>query len=213
MIPARLGSQRLKKKNLRLLHGLPLITHAIRKCKDADCFDSIWVNTESDEIGHIAEQEQVGYHKRPSELANNQATSEDFVYEFMSKHTCDYVVQVHSIAPLLLTDELQSFVKTLEEKQPDTLLSVVNEQLECLYDGNPINFTFQQKHNSQELIPVQRISWSISAWKRDTFIKAKESGQCATYAGDIEVFPVSKAAGHVIKTEGDLVMAEAMLAT
>ena len=31
MIPARMGSQRLKHKNLRLLGGIPLITRAIRK--------------------------------------------------------------------------------------------------------------------------------------------------------------------------------------
>ena len=32
MIPARMGSQRLKQKNLRELGGVPLITRAIRKC-------------------------------------------------------------------------------------------------------------------------------------------------------------------------------------
>ncbi|MCA9417335.1 MAG: cytidyltransferase, partial [Candidatus Omnitrophica bacterium] len=38
MIPARMGSQRLKKKNLRELGGVPLITRAIRKCLEAGVF-------------------------------------------------------------------------------------------------------------------------------------------------------------------------------
>jgi len=41
MIPARMGSQRLPKKNLALLDGVPLINRAIRKCREAGCFDEI----------------------------------------------------------------------------------------------------------------------------------------------------------------------------
>ena len=46
MIPDRMGSQRLKHKNIRLLGGIPLITRAIRKCNQANIFDEIWVNSE-----------------------------------------------------------------------------------------------------------------------------------------------------------------------
>ena len=47
MIPARLGSQRLKQKNLQLLNGIPLISHAINKAKNSNIFNEIWVNSES----------------------------------------------------------------------------------------------------------------------------------------------------------------------
>jgi len=46
MIPARMGSQRLKLKSLRDLGGVPLITRAIRKCMAAGVFGEIWVNSE-----------------------------------------------------------------------------------------------------------------------------------------------------------------------
>ena len=59
MIPARMGSQRLAKKNLRELNGIPLIVRAIRKCIDAKCFDEIWVNSEHEDFGLIAETEGV----------------------------------------------------------------------------------------------------------------------------------------------------------
>ena len=45
MIPARMGSQKLKQKNLRELGGARLITRAIRKCLAAGVFDEVWVNT------------------------------------------------------------------------------------------------------------------------------------------------------------------------
>ena len=55
MILARMGSQRLKARNLRELDGLPLITRAIRKCEAASAFDPIWANSEHPVFGEIAE--------------------------------------------------------------------------------------------------------------------------------------------------------------
>ena len=131
MIPARLGSQRLVKKNLQLLNGIPLITHAIRKAKQSNAFDEVWVNSESEEIGRIAIQEDVQFHLRPAELADNHATSEDFIYEFLTKHPCDYLVQLHSIAPLLTIRDIISFSSCLKEGNQDVLLSTELIQIEC----------------------------------------------------------------------------------
>jgi len=210
MIPARMGSQRLKKKNLREINGIPLITGAIRKCKSAGIFDQIWVNSEDDIFGEIALEEGVYFHKRPSELANNQATSEQFISEFLSKVSCDFVVQVHSIAPLLAVSEVKDFVKDLLTGQYDCLLSTELIQIECAYKGLPVNFTFDEKTNSQDLEPIKRVSWSITGWKSETFLKTVHAGNCATYAGKVGYHPVSSMAGHVIKTERDLQIAEAL---
>ncbi len=81
MIPARLGSQRLKQKNLKEINGEPLIVHAIRKCKTANVFSEVW-SIRKPMNRQYAEREGVGYHRRPEALANNMATSEQFVYEF-----------------------------------------------------------------------------------------------------------------------------------
>jgi len=103
MIPARMGSQRLKQKNLREVDGVPLITRAVRLSHDAGIFNEVWVNSEHPTFQKIAQQEGVKFHQRPPKLADNDATSEDFVYEFLKSHECDYLFQVHSIAPASLT--------------------------------------------------------------------------------------------------------------
>lgn len=211
MIPARMGSQRLKQKNLRKLGGVPLITRAIRKCVAANVFDDIWVNSEHSVFGDIARQEGVKFHHRPSYLANNRATSEDFVYEFLKAHPCEYVFQVHSIAPLLTSLQVAEFVNTMQKSPYSVLLSVFNEHIECAIDGKPINFAFDRKTNSQELTPVQRITWSITGWLSSSYIAAYEAGRCATYDGVVGFFPVDRLAGHIIKNEEDLSIAEALL--
>jgi CMP-N-acetylneuraminic acid synthetase len=211
MIPARMGSQRLPRKNLCELGGLSLITRAIRKCRESGVFDEIWVNSEHPDFGLVAEEEGVRFHRRPEELGNNSATSEQFVAEFLRNHSCERLFQVHSIAPLLSVEEIRGFVAEMHTGQHDTLLSYEPIQIECALEGKPVNFSFSEKTNSQDLSPVQRIAWSITAWNRSTYLDAAEAGRCATYSGRVGFYPISHHAAHVIKTAEDLRLAEAVL--
>lgn len=213
MIPARMGSQRLTKKNLRPLHGVPLIVHAIRKCQEAGVFDEIWVNSEDAAFAPIAEAEGVNFHQRPAELGSNSATSEDFVTEFFRVHECERMAQVHSIAPLLTAKEVREFVATWRASGNDVMLSCIHDQIEVAFEGKPVNFTFAEKTNSQDLTPVQRVTWSITGWTRDTFLAARDAGETATYHGSIGFYPVSAVSGHVIKTQEDLDVAEVLMNT
>ena len=195
MIPARLGSQRLKQKNLAPLAGAPLIAHAIRKCLSAGVFDEVWVNSEADEIRRVAEAEGARFHARPPQLADNVATSEQFVAEFLQAHPCERVFQVHSIAPLLTVEDVRGFVRAMEAEAADVMLSVVDEPLEALCRGEPVNFTFAEKTNSQDLPPVRRITWSVTGWRRQAYLEAFRAGACATYAGKVAWSPVTRITG------------------
>ncbi|HLY56615.1 MAG TPA: NTP transferase domain-containing protein [Stellaceae bacterium] len=210
MIPARMGSQRLARKNLLEIRGAPLIAHAARKCVAAGVFDEIWINADHPHFALVAEREGVCFHPRPPALASDTATSEEFVAEFLRAHQCDLVVQVHSIAPLLTAPELKRFVAAAVESGVDVTLSVVEESLEHLCRGEPVNFSLTRKTNSQDLPPVQRVAWSVTAWRREAYLAAAERGDCATYAGRLAVHPIGRLAGHVIKTQEDFDIADAL---
>ena len=94
MIPARMGSKRIPKKNIRLLNNIPLVSYIIRAVKQADCFDEIYVNTESDVIGKIAIKEGVKYYKRPEHLTTDSSTNDDFAMDFMNSNKCDVLIQL-----------------------------------------------------------------------------------------------------------------------
>jgi len=211
MIPARMGSQRLKHKNLREIGGVPLLVRAIRKCQAAGVFDQIWVNSEHETFGELARAEGARFHQRPEALANDVATSEQFVQEFLLAHPCERLFQVHSIAPLLSAADTTAFVRAMESGDFDVMLSCVHEQIECAYRDQPVNFTFAEKTNSQDLDPIQRITWSITGWRRGTYLAAVDAGHTATYAGKVGFYPIDRLGGHIIKTEEDLQIAEALL--
>lgn len=54
LIPARSGSERVPKKNIRPLAGHPLLAYAIATAQQAEIFDRVVCSTDSDEIAEIA---------------------------------------------------------------------------------------------------------------------------------------------------------------
>jgi len=56
IIPARGGSKRVPKKNIRLLAAKPLIAYTIEVALQTRCIDRLIVSTDDDEIAHIAQK-------------------------------------------------------------------------------------------------------------------------------------------------------------
>ena len=56
MIPVRLGSKRVKNKNLRLIDGKPLISYVLETTIKSNIFDEIYINSESDIFEPIAKK-------------------------------------------------------------------------------------------------------------------------------------------------------------
>ena len=54
IIPARGGSKRIPKKNIKLFHGVPMLEICIKKLNQANIFDRIIVSTDSEEIADLA---------------------------------------------------------------------------------------------------------------------------------------------------------------
>lgn len=56
IIPARGGSKRIPKKNIKPFYGKPLIAYSIETAKQSELFDRIIVSTDDEEIAKIAKE-------------------------------------------------------------------------------------------------------------------------------------------------------------
>ncbi len=211
MIPARLGSKRIPKKNIRYMLEKPLIQYPIDIVLQSGCFDSVWVNTESEELGKIVQGMGARFHRRPAELASDTATNREFTYEFLKKHDCDYVVMVNTTSPLLRQDTMQRFLDFLEETDYDTVVSVIAEKEETFFKGEPLNFSLDKKINSQLLEPTEAIVWALTAWKRSSFISMQEEGINPIFGGKLGRFTIPKDEACDLDTEEDWNIAEGIL--
>ena len=79
LIPARGGSQRLPRKNIRLLAGHPLLAYTISAARDAGCFDAIYVSTEDAEIAEVARTYGAEVITRPMALASGTSPDVEWV--------------------------------------------------------------------------------------------------------------------------------------
>lgn len=72
IIPARGGSKRIPRKNIKPFNGKPMIAHSIEAAQQAGCFERIVVSTDSTEIAAVAREYGAETpFARPSELADD----------------------------------------------------------------------------------------------------------------------------------------------
>ena len=80
IIPARGGSKRIPRKNIRDFCGKPMIAYSIEAAILSGCFDKVLVSTDDPEIAAVSKQygAEVPF-VRPSEIANDFATTTEVV--------------------------------------------------------------------------------------------------------------------------------------
>ncbi len=107
VIPARGGSKRIPRKNIKAFHGKPLIAYSIEVALNSNLFDKVVVSTDDEEIASIAKKygAEIPF-LRPKELADDFTGTKEVVNHLLeylkSKgEAFDYVCTIYATAPLL----------------------------------------------------------------------------------------------------------------
>lgn len=132
IIPARGGSKRVHRKNIREFHGKPMIAWAIETCIASGCFERIIVSTDDLEITSIA----LKYGAecpfiRPSSLAGDHTNTIDVILHSIehlinSGENPDYICCVYPTAPFLSIEDLKLGLNALETNQWNFAFSVTD---------------------------------------------------------------------------------------
>jgi N-acylneuraminate cytidylyltransferase len=117
VIPARGGSKRIPRKNIRPFLGVPLLSRTIGMLRDTGLFDRIVVSTDDDEITAVAASAgaEIPF-RRPAELANDTAITAPVMEHAVramesSGSVAEFVCCVYPAAVLALK---QDFFEALE---------------------------------------------------------------------------------------------------
>lgn len=211
-IPAREGSKRVPRKNLRLLDGKPLIEYAITAAKQAQTLSEVYVNSESDAIGQLALANGIKYYKRSDELAGDLATQDEFNYDFIKAVRPDVLVMVNPVAPLIDGQDIDKMVQHFLVNPVDTLIATKEEQVHTYYQGKPINFNINGRlQRTQDLPFINLCAWSVCVWRAVTFIKQYEEHGHAAFSGRVGFYALDRFKSLKISTEEDFVLAEILV--
>ncbi len=112
IIPARGGSKRIPRKNIKMFHGKPMIAWSLEATRASGLFEHIIVSTDSDEIADIAISlgAEVPF-IRPAELSGDYTgTTEVMAHALTWLRTQDWVIEaaccVYATAPFLRQQDL-----------------------------------------------------------------------------------------------------------
>ena len=216
MIPVRLGSQRIPKKNLRLLGDKVLAQWVGQACQKSKIFSEIYINSESIIFEKIAKEIGINFYKRSNYLSTNEATNDEFALDFIDNVECDILVQVNSTSPFTSPEDINGVVNLLIKGKYQTVHTVKNEQIEGIFNNSPLNFDpRKQMPPSQKLVPIQLFTSSIMAWDTASFRKNMDKYGCAVYGGEdrIGYYAISGSGMIDIDNEKDFFLAETVLKT
>ncbi len=185
MIPARMGSQRIKRKNLRLLNGKPLVEYIFSSSSKAKYFDEIYINSEDPIFEKIAKPYGIKFYKREESLAGEEATNDHFADDFLRNVECDILIQLLPTSPFITTKDINSFIGYMLENKLETLTSVEHKQIGCLYKGEPVNFDNNLiLEKSQNLEPVLVYTGALMGWNRDKYLENMDKNGCAYHGNN-----------------------------
>ncbi|WP_163339202.1 pseudaminic acid cytidylyltransferase [Desulfopila sp. IMCC35008] len=147
IIPARGGSKRIPRKNIRSFYGKPMISYAIDCARESGLFEHVVVSTEDHEIAEIAQDcgAEVPFF-RPEQLADDHTTTVKVV-EHGIQMCCDlgwkikYVCCIYPCTPFIRKEDLKGAFDLLVKRDgkfcfPVTRFpSAVQRSLRLTVDG------------------------------------------------------------------------------
>ena len=132
VIPARGGSKRIPRKNIKEFNGKPIIAYSIEAALESNCFDQVIVSTDDDEIAEISKTygAKVPF-IRPAELSNDYAGTIPVIkhtIEWLEGHNnaVDNVCCLYATAPFIQSQTISKAFQQLLESKADYCFSVTS---------------------------------------------------------------------------------------
>lgn len=128
IIPARGGSRRIPKKNIKMFHGKPIIAYSIEAAKESGLFDEIYVSSEDTEIGDLSKQYGAKWLDREPLLADDEVgtwavTRNVACYQLKLKPE-DIVCCIYATSPLMSVSDLKHGYINLLKLDADHAISI-----------------------------------------------------------------------------------------
>jgi N-acylneuraminate cytidylyltransferase len=107
LVPARLGSRRIPRKNIRPLAGHPLLAYTIAAARESGVFTEVLVSSESLEVGQIATAYGANWLPREDAFATDDAADILWVQAALKTVPCDAFAILRPTSPFRTADTIR----------------------------------------------------------------------------------------------------------
>lgn len=178
IIPARGGSKRIKKKNIKLFLGKPIILYPIEAALRSELFDDVIVSTDDIEIADIVKNSGAKVLFRSKENSDDYATLYDVVNEVLNKYLNNNIYY-NTVSCILATSAfitpklLKEAYKVLIEDNTDSVLPIV-----------PFNYPIQRA--------LKKTNGEITFFNSENFFKRTQDLEDAYHDAGMFYFTKTK---------------------
>lgn len=194
LIPLRIGSKSIKKKNIKSFLGKPLSYWCISQISKSKYVDKIIVAYDDNKIYETLNKfkydKKVFFIKRSKANSKDRSTTEDLIFEIIKKENLsiqDYLMLVQSTNPFIKKNDVDgSIVELLSNKKFDSLLSVVKWNRFIWNNIKPINYHINNRPLRQKMKNFYMENGSIYLSKIKKILSSKNriSGKIKLYEMD-----------------------------
>ena len=218
VIPARGGSKGVRRKNIRLLAGKPLIQYTIDAAQRSKTIDHLVGSTEDEEIARSMKELGCRVLKRPHELAQDDTPMSPVIQNVIDQlrdqgEGFEIIMLLQPTAPLRTTEDIDTAIRQLKASDRQSLASVYQVE-----DHHPSRmYTIENERMMPVMIePKSRLRQALPpVYHRNGAIYAIRTGffesTGRTISDDVLPYIMSMDRSVNIDSETDLMFAEFLL--
>ena len=174
IIPARGGSKRIPKKNIKILAGKPLLAYTIEAALNSNLINKTFVSTDDKNIADIAIKYGADVIMRPDQLSKDDSSTEQAMIHAVEQiekqgyEQIDYVVLLQPSSPLRGSGIIDNGINLMLEFDVDSVLSVCEIQSYYLsgyfsndyyireYDNRPFSQSMPKKYRENGALYITK---------------------------------------------------------
>ena len=215
-IPAREGSKRVPRKNMRLMNGKPMISYTIEAALKSKVTENCYVNTDSIEIIEYVENNYpaISIYIREKELCSDFAQSDHFNADIIRKLKPNTLIMINPVCPLIEAEDIIDALDAYKKSDSDTLVTSLSTHMQTFCDGKPVNIDITQHlAPSQDNPLITTLNWAISIWEANSFVRRMDEKGFAVWGERISFHDIDLFKAIKVSDEKDFKFAELLLGT
>lgn len=175
IIPARGGSKGVPYKNIKLLHGKPLIAYTIEQSINSSLIDKTIVSTEDKKIKEVAINYGATVIDRPKKLATDIMPTEPVIDHVINIEQPDVSVLLQPTSPLRRHNDIDNTLELMNKTRYDSIFSVYENHRFIWKEENnklvSLNYNYLDRKRRQDCPKEYAENGSIYVFKTESYLK------------------------------------------
>ncbi|MFH0969681.1 MAG: pseudaminic acid cytidylyltransferase [Patescibacteria group bacterium] len=186
IIPARGGSKRIPRKNIKDFLGKPIIAYSIETALKSGLFDEVMVSTDDQEIAEVAKKygAKVPF-LRSEKNSDDHSSTADVIEEVLNEYqkkskNFDVFCCIYPTAPFINEDTLKKCYELMEKGKYDSVFPIVKFsypiQRGLKMTGSKVEMIWPENYNkrSQDIESAYHDSGQFYWLRTDKFLQEKK---------------------------------------